>query len=214
MPSQVGRKNEGHLPEWYNSHDLDDGSGHKKFDGLSDALKQLQAFLNDDENDPFDIIVGHSQGAQLAAILTLMMESDPNWLYSKTTNWRGIVCLNAPNPFDTEVTLVDRVRTHGKLSTPSLHVYGSEKDFTFDGSKKMRSTHFGKSNVWEFTHNEGHFPPRGDEVCKQIVDSIFNMMASIKMVRKSPLLMLVQSLRPRLVLSNQVIYISIVYFRL
>eukprot|EP00581_Thalassiosira_minuscula_P002885 CAMPEP_0183738438 /NCGR_PEP_ID=MMETSP0737-20130205/54548_1 /TAXON_ID=385413 /ORGANISM="Thalassiosira miniscula, Strain CCMP1093" /LENGTH=70 /DNA_ID=CAMNT_0025972963 /DNA_START=57 /DNA_END=266 /DNA_ORIENTATION=- len=64
MPSQVGRQ--GNLPEWYNSRDLDDGSGLKSFDGLNDALDQLRAFLNDrdDESDePFDVLMGHSQGA-------------------------------------------------------------------------------------------------------------------------------------------------------
>ena len=176
MPSQVDRLKAGNVPEWYNANDIDDGSGLKSLDGLSTALAQLRSFISAQES-AFDIVMGHSQGAQLTAILTLMMESEPDWLPAKR-QWKGIVCLNAPNPFDKECTLVERVKKHGQLATPSLHVYGGEKDFTYTGSKEMRSTHFRESKVWELTHEEGHFPPKDAKTCEKLVDMIRVMLES------------------------------------
>ena len=164
-------------PEWYNAHDREDGM--KVLDGLAASVDYVRDFLVKEEQ-PFDVVIGHSQGGQLAAILTLLAESDPTWLPNKYNGhmpWKLLVSLSAPNPFDNEVTLADVVKKHRKIRTPSLHVYGGEKDFTLEGSKAMRRVHFDEGNSRVFTHDKGHFGPDDDEEkCFELVNVISDML--------------------------------------
>lgn len=166
-------------PEWYNARDGDDGT--KVLDGLDGTLEFIKEFILK-QDEPFDAVMGHSQGAQLAAILTLLLESDKTWLPKYGMPWKLLVLLSPPNPFDTEATLADRVKKHGRIKTPSLHVYGGEKDYTLAGSKAMRLKHFGEDSttVREFSHDEGHFgPDDNEEKCLELVAIMSEMLESL-----------------------------------
>ena len=55
-------------PEWYNAKDNEDGT--KTLAGLPKTIEFLRDYLN--KEDTFDVVMGHSQGAQLLSILTVM----------------------------------------------------------------------------------------------------------------------------------------------
>jgi len=161
------------LPEWYNAYDNEDGT--KRLEGLPEALQFLQQYLK--EQEPFDAIVGHSQGAQLASILTLLMETDESFLPDTSKHWKLLVAFNAPNPIDTVATsnIKDIVAKHGPLKTRSVHITGGPSDHTFEGSERLMTRHF--TDPSHVGHEEGHFLPKDAAVCAQIVASIRKALA-------------------------------------
>lgn len=166
-------------PEWYNANENEDGT--KTLDGLELTIQVVREFVEAEEK-PFDAVMGHSQGGQLSAIVTLLAESVPGWV-AKDKMWKLVVPMNAPNPFDAvsnaigggTTTLSDRVRAHGTIRTPSLHIFGGASDMTLEGAKKMKATHFG-DGAKVVTHDEGHFGPKDPDKCGQIVSLITSML--------------------------------------
>ena len=164
------KSQESSLPEWYNAHD-NDKNGTKRLDGLQDSLSFLKKFIAD--QPPFDVIAGHSQGGQLAAILTLLMEDDDTFLLTGKM-WKATLHMNSPNPFSNVETvgLHQKVATHGKIKTPSVHVLGGSSDHTLEGSRAMLAEHYSDENVIVVHHDEGHFLPKDDRTCKQIATAL------------------------------------------
>jgi hypothetical protein len=173
FPEFKGREDE--MPEWYNAFTNDDGT--KRLEGLEQTLNFLQNYLA--TQDRFDVIMGHSQGAQLVSILTLLMETK-NIAVPEDKQWELIVPMNAPNPFDTVVNcnVANFCRQHGKLQTKSIHVTGGPKDLTYQGSKHMMRVNFSEDNVMEVAHNEGHFLPQDETVCASIAKAIHDALES------------------------------------
>jgi len=179
----VHQTEENDHPEWYNVIQLEDGC--KRFDGLGNTLFKLRHFLS--REAPFDVVVGHSQGAQLATILTLMAESEPYWI-DQDKKWKLVVCLNGPNSFETEMGLADRVSKHGKIRTPSLHVFGGPTDLCFEGQQKMKEVHFGDDFLTRVVrHDEGHWPPKDPKVCEKVVRAIERLLEESGCLKGEPL---------------------------
>lgn len=159
-------------PEWYNSREQADGS--KVLDGLDGSIEHILSFLATE--DPFDVIMGHSQGAQLASILTLRAQIDPSCV-PKEKRWRLVVPMNAPNSFETVNGWQEKALEH-KIKMPSLHVFGGTSDMTWEGQQKLKAVHYEEkgSTTRVIQHDNGHMPPKGEKTCNEIVESIQEML--------------------------------------
>lgn len=163
-------------PEWMNSRNDDSVDGATKvFHGLQDSLQVLQDYLN--ENPKFDVIAGHSQGALMASILSLLAESPSsataeNGLAFKVSDdkrWKAILCMNAPNSYETEKHLrhVDPVA----VNIPSIHVFGGESDTTWEGQQKMQQVHHPR-DFHIVHHDAGHFFPSEQQKLEEIAHAL------------------------------------------
>jgi hypothetical protein len=163
-------------PEWFNSHTISEDS--KEFDGLEDSLRYLIAFMNDQE--PFDVVIGHSQGAMMTTILTLLAECQRSdtpsvvqaasqWGRIEST-WKAVACMNAPNSFETECVMQSVLKAAGspKIVTPALHVFGGPTDSTWEGQQKLRSVHY-PASAKIIQHEEGHMIATGKAVVEEII---------------------------------------------
>lgn len=168
-------------PEWMNSRDDDSVEGATKVsDGLQDSLQVLQDYLN--ENPKFDVIAGHSQGALMASILSLLAESpasatEENSLAFKVSDdkrWKAILCMNAPNSYETERHL--RHVDPGVVIIPSVRVFGGESDTTWEGQQKMQQVHHPRD--FHIVHHEaGHFFPSEKENLEEIAQALDKVVA-------------------------------------
>ena len=145
------------MREWINSSKNEDGT--KTYAGLTECLELLQKFLQ--EQPAFDIIMGHSNGAVIASILALMLESSSDWL-PPTKAFRGVVICNGPDAYDTEISLQERVEKHGPIkNVKSLHVWGGETDFTWEGQQRLQKVHHPSGTILQ--HSKGHLLPTKDQ---------------------------------------------------
>ena len=158
-------------PEWYNAKDNDNGT--KTLAGLPETIEFLRDYLN--KEDTFDVVMGHSQGAQLLSILTVLAESDSSFIPAEK-RWKLLVPMNGPNAFDTVDTLLDVVQKHGKIKTPSIHVFGGPEDVTWEGQQKMKNVHYQDSNSRIVRHNEGHMPPKDEAVCDELIKAMLDVL--------------------------------------
>ena len=158
-------------PEWYNAKDNDDGT--KTLTGLQETIVFLQNYLN--KADTFDVVMGHSQGAQLLSILALLAESDPAFIPAEK-RWKLLVPMNGPNAFDTVDTLLDVVRKNPKIKTPSIHVFGGPEDVTWEGQQKMKDVHYRNASSQIVRHDEGHMPPGDEVVCDELIKAILAVL--------------------------------------
>lgn len=159
------------MREWINSRTNEDGS--KTYNRLQESMSFLQEFLK--EQPRFDAITGHSNGALMASILTLLMESDDNFVPSDK-KWSGTILFNAPASYETEVTLKKSVDQHGTVQTPSIHVFGGEMDITWEGQQKMKNVHHPTGHVIQ--HEAGHFFPTEQKYYDDILKALNEMVAS------------------------------------
>lgn len=172
--------------EWVNSQSRkkrdndDDGSTDKEYLGLQESLSFLQSYLN--EQPRFDVIAGHSNGALMASILSFYM--DHNIQVNNNNNWdkpcRGILCMNAPNSYETEMTLGPLVAQHGPVTQiPSLHVWGGKSDHTYEGSQKLKRVHHHPTSSGPaIEHEAGHFFPQEQHYYDDICQALQEMMKS------------------------------------
>lgn len=158
-------------PEWYNANDNNDGT--KTLAGLPETVEFLRDYLNKEET--FDVVMGHSQGAQLSSILTVLAESDSSFIPAEK-RWKLLVPMNAPNAFDTVDTLLDVVQKHRKIRTPSIHVFGGPEDPTWEGQQRMKDVHYQNSNSRIVRHDEGHMPPKDEAVCDELVKAMLDVL--------------------------------------
>jgi hypothetical protein len=144
----------------------------KEYEGLEDTLTFLQSYLT--EQPRFDVIAGHSNGALMASILAFYQEHQPGWL-PPPKHCRGVLCMNAPNSYNTERCLGPLVAHHGPVQAiPSLHVLGGPTDFTYEGSQTLQRVHHPGSKVLE--HTAGHFFPTEQHYYDDICDALQDMM--------------------------------------
>jgi hypothetical protein len=158
--------------EWINSRSNNEAGGTSKtYDGLDDSL----AFLNDYlKNQPrFDVIAGHSNGALMTSILSLLVESDPDWL-PKDKKWSAIVLFNAPASYETEVSLKELVGKHGPIQMPSIHVFGGETDLCWAGQQMMQEIHHPNGKIVQ--HEAGHFFPKEQQYYDDILSGLNGMV--------------------------------------
>ena len=170
------------MREWVNSKSLDDNNNNKpaadaaytkEYDGLQDALIFLREYLQDEPR--FDVIAGHSNGALMASILAFHMQHQPEWLLPSHKHCKTILCMNAPNSYDTEVCLGPLVAEYGPVtSISSLHVLGGPTDFTYEGSKQLQQVHHPGARVLE--HNAGHFFPTEQHYYDDMLKALNEMM--------------------------------------
>lgn len=150
-------------PEWVNSRNDDEVEGSTKvFDGLQGSLLVIQEYL--DEQPPFDVIAGHSQGAMMASILSLLAEQQKDsdkkdddkltFKVSQEKRWKAILCMNAPNSYETERHLRNVEAT--AVAVPSIHVFGGESDMTWKGQQAMQRVHH-PQEFHIIHHDAGHF---------------------------------------------------------
>lgn len=170
------------LREWVNSIQVQSPEGSsgpkKEYVGLQDSLSFLQSYLADQPR--FDVIAGHSNGALMASILSFHMEhcqegGENNWVLSSDKRCKGILCMNAPNSYETEKTLGHLVSQYGPVNRiSSVHVFGGESDHTYEGSQKMKRKHHPNGKTME--HTAGHFFPTEqhyyDDICKALQEIV------------------------------------------
>lgn len=156
------------LPEWLNSQKHDDGT--KTYYGLQESLTFLQTYLK--EQPRFDIVAGHSNGALMASILTLMMEADKDWLPADK-HWKATVHFNASASYETEVYLGKIVKEHGPIQTPSVHVLGGPTDAAYSGGQELQKKIHPTGTIVE--HNAGHFFPNDSTCYEEIVSALKKM---------------------------------------
>ncbi len=160
-------------PEWYNAKDNKDGT--KTLAGLQETIDFLREYLN--KEGTFDVVMGHSQGAQLLSILALITESDPSFS-AVQKHWKLLVPMNAPNSFDTVDSLLDVVQKHPKIKTPSIHVFGGPEDVTWEGQQRMKKIHYEVARSHIVRHDEGHMPPMAEEVCDDLIEAMLEVLKS------------------------------------
>lgn len=133
--------------EWWNAER--DGDGQAQYLGADATLAQLDELVS---SEPFDLLVGYSQGAAMATALTALVERRQ---IVPAERWYGVVLLNS-GPVPRDASLARWLRR--PLMTPSLHVGGGVRDMTFEEQEAM-------THVWSattrsvVTHGEGHAPP-------------------------------------------------------
>jgi hypothetical protein len=162
LPELKGRAD---LPEWINSQANEDGS--KVYDGLDDSLQFLRNYLA--SQPQFDAIVGHSNGALMASILSLTMESEKEWL-PESKHCKAIVLFNAPGSYANEVQLSKKVQRHGPIQLPSIHVFGGPTDTCWEGQQELQRDLHPNGKV--IVHDAGHFFPSETKYYDEIVEAL------------------------------------------
>lgn len=157
--------------EWVNSQDHDDGT--KTYDGLQDALDFLQEYLL--EQPRFDVIAGHSNGSLMAAILSLVIQADPDFLPA-SKHWSIAMICNGPASFETETRLTKLINEKQRgtgfiIHMPSVHVWGGPTDVTWAGQQKLKEVHF-PEEAEVVQHGCGHDFPHDTETVQNIVDAL------------------------------------------
>jgi len=163
------------FPDWINSQktrELRRLQGIKTYVGLEETLQFLQAYLN--EQPRFDVLVGHSQGALIASILSLMIESEKDWL-PVDKHWSAIVLFNAPGPYEAGTNLRERVARHGPMQIPSVHVFGGPTDYSWVGQQELRKVHHPDGRIVQ--HDGGHFFPQEQQYYDRILAELKELLA-------------------------------------
>lgn len=178
---------------WWQHHDPN------IYEGFDDSLKFLVEYIK--ENGPYDGIIGFSQGAAMAAIVTnvihklLPMQQDfqiavlfSGFAFTKPVDPERDNKLNLHyqitdiNEYKSKVELIDGYKTYynGKdSSTQILNIHGSS-DMTVPSIRSQYlSTLFNDKYVREFVHEGGHFIPNKKQFLSPIID-IFKEVFEIK----------------------------------
>lgn len=105
---------------WWFAKPNDDGS--KSYRGFDESMQHIRSFM--DEYGPFDGVFGFSQGACLAATLTVFLlhpELHPAFADGKIKPLRFVVCCGG---FPDVTPERASIWSHGSIPTPSLHIVG------------------------------------------------------------------------------------------
>ncbi|KAJ3079361.1 hypothetical protein HDU99_010977 [Rhizoclosmatium hyalinum] len=120
-----------------------------KYEGLDRSIRFVEDVIA--RNGPFDAILGFSQGALMATILTARMQNtiqDPEKYL-----WRGVILACGPSINDKGKATYN----FKKLQFPSIHIAGKE-DKAYKASLELTELYDGKDR-YLFEHSGGHqFP--------------------------------------------------------
>ncbi|MCG8554328.1 MAG: serine hydrolase family protein [Proteobacteria bacterium] len=139
--------------EWWNALEQPDGS--VSYRGVEATLVHMRRVLA--EQGPFDVLVGYSQGAALAAVLTALAEgAHRSGSGVPSPTWRLVLLFNSgPPPRDRKL---ERLFEGAPLRTRSVHVHGGPGDPGYEEQKRM-------VDLWSadtrqvYEHGQGHVPP-------------------------------------------------------
>ncbi|KAF0695588.1 Aste57867_13628 [Aphanomyces stellatus] len=132
--------------EWW--HSQDDSNS---YDGHEKSIDYLQRYIANE--GPFDAIIGFSQGAMMATVLTA------HYLHQeKAVPYKAVILVSGMWPEDgMSVVPVNPDSGKQELDFPSFHVLG-EQDFMYEDSK-VQVEHYADSSRHVYTHAGGHrFP--------------------------------------------------------
>ncbi|KAF0695586.1 Aste57867_13626 [Aphanomyces stellatus] len=135
--------------QWWNSNDHKD----PELPGWEKALDHLQSHL-DFSDYPYDAIIGFSQGAMVATLVTAHYMRR-----SKHVPYKALVLVGGMWPVDgmPHDVPVDTATSKPILDFPSIHVLGQEDEMYEVG--KSQVDNFSHASRHVFTHSGGHrFP--------------------------------------------------------
>jgi len=134
--------------EWWNAVENDDGTVH--YDGAEQAIAVATQAMREHQAN---LLIGFSQGAALAAILTARYERGDS---SSASPLLAAILLNSGRvPRDPRYhPLFD-----SPLSTPSLHIDGGAEDITYPYLAEFLHA-WSPNTRSQLSHEEGHVPPR------------------------------------------------------
>jgi len=139
-----------HLAWW---HTVTDWLTTPVYPGVEESIAVIDKFIK--ENGPFDGLLGFSQGAVMAAVL-----SNTNQF-----NFKFVIICAAFVPSLTSFSVGDQFNT-----VPSLHLYGRNDTLVSPSYSKKLSTMF--HDCISFEHKGGHFVPT-DSDSKKIFREFF-----------------------------------------
>lgn len=152
--------------EWWDRCDLGQGN---EYVGLAESLALVQRTV--EEQGPFDLLVGFSQGGIFSTLLTALLEQPDQIRRLDTPNspaapfalqhpWKLVVLVCAMAPRDHRI---DGLLGAGTLKTPSVHIFG-EKDAMLPASRALVE-HWDNSEGQrtETSFPEGHQFPSNPE---------------------------------------------------
>lgn len=165
------------------------------YEGFQESLDYLTKYIK--ENGPFDGIIGFSQGAAMALIMTNSISKLLDQEFKIAIFFSGFVFTDVENPNDdkislnydikdlaeyqSKVTIVPGYKEYylpgaSTLSTKIINIYGSE-DATVPAirSEYLTSIYSGKASVEEYVHDGGHYLPNKKQFLNPIVESVVNV---------------------------------------
>ena len=161
----------GPFHEWWDANETEDGE--QEYAGLPEAVAHVQAHIA--EFGPYDLIIGFSQGAMLATILTSLLEK-PDHVRRPPFDavdgvalepWKMVVLVGGMEPRDHRLAELLSGET---LRTPSVHMRG-EKDKLFEPGGRLLSRYSDADGQrLDIVHAGGHTFPREKEAYEQLRD--------------------------------------------
>ena len=141
---------------------------------MPEAVAHVQAHIA--ECGPYDLLIGFSQGAMLATILTSLLEK-PDHVgrppfgamdgVVASEPWKMVVLVGGLEPRDHRLAELLSGET---LQTPSVHMRG-EKDKLFEPGERLLSRYSDADGQrLDIIHAGGHTFPRGREAYEQLRD--------------------------------------------
>ena len=156
---------DGPFYEWWDANETP--SGEQLYDGMPEAVAHVQAHIS--ECGPYDLLIGFSQGAMLATILTSLLEKPEHVGRPPfesmggtvaTEPWKLCVLVGGMEPRDHRLA---ELLSGEPLQTPSVHMRG-EKDKLFElGARLMGRYSDEGGRRLGIIHAGGHAFPRGRE---------------------------------------------------
>ncbi|OBZ87102.1 Ovarian cancer-associated gene 2 protein [Choanephora cucurbitarum] len=142
------------------------------FIGFKDSVEQIKQVLTQD--GPFDGILGFSQGACFAALLTQMMEDRsyfPDLIPPSFEHppFKFSVIVAGFKPTMQEATNHMLVKTK-KVKTPSLHFIGELDTLVLPEAMSTLAEAFDKPKI--FKHAGGHYLPSSSASCKELLQFV------------------------------------------
>lgn len=182
VPSKIGNRNELHA--WWKALD-----GVSVYDELDTSLDHLSAYIH--HHGPFDGIVGFSQGAVMAMILTSLCEA-------RTVPGRAEALLNQPTPiahaapqapFKFAIIIAGFKASppnypglfSPRVVTPSLHII-AELDTMVENRHSFDLAATGCTGAKVVTHVAGHVVPTSTAVLSQVADFVLEIVTPRRIV--------------------------------
>ncbi|KAF0695587.1 Aste57867_13627 [Aphanomyces stellatus] len=157
--------------EWWDSNDHED----EVYPGWEKSLERVQRHV--EHKGPYDVILGFSQGAMMATLMTA------HYLEKKWVPYKAVVLVGGMWPADGMPSSSDNQGDAGnvQLNFPAIHVLG-EKDFMYEDGKKQIE-HYTASSRHVFTHAGGHrFPalPQYKDMYSEIAKTLHTVCAQAR----------------------------------
>ncbi|KAJ3030630.1 UNVERIFIED_CONTAM: hypothetical protein HDU68_008383 [Siphonaria sp. JEL0065] len=135
------------------------------YGGLDEAVEYLNSVI--EKRGPFDVLLGFSQGATMATILTARMMKQVDHDESRF-KWKALLLVSGVDPSIYHRTM----EGVSNMKFPSIHVAGN-KDLLYWRSQVLYGLFADEQRVW-ISHQQGHmFPtPFYHKVYDEIRDAI------------------------------------------